>query len=144
LLRGDPHTAALPILCITSDSSAIERRRAETAGATAILVKPCLPETLCEEVDRLVSGSESEELAPAVGQDRVILNRAFKRMKTTAPPDPPPELACPVCAKPLVHQHRHVGGVNAKNAEQWDYYACTSGCGRFQFRHRTRKLKRVT
>ncbi len=143
LLRNDPQTAALPILCITSDSSPIERQRAETAGASAILVKPCLPEALCEEVDRLTSASEPVTLARAVGDDG-NLNRAFKRMKTATPADRPPALACPVCAKPLVYEHRHIGGVNAKNAEQWDYYACTSGCGRFQFRHRTRKLKRVT
>ncbi len=29
-----------------------------------------------------------------------------------------------------------------RHAEQWDYYECPTGCGPFQYRHRTRKLRR--
>ena len=35
-----------------------------------------------------------------------------------------------------------LGGVTAKFSEQWDYYRCPAGCGAFQYRHRTRRVKR--
>jgi hypothetical protein len=36
----------------------------------------------------------------------------------------------------------HIGGVRL-NSEQWDYYECQAGCGAFQNRQRTRKLRQV-
>jgi hypothetical protein len=50
---------------------------------------------------------------------------------------------CPECNKPLKYVRSHIGGVTAQNSEQWDYFGCTGGCGTFQFRERTRKLRRV-
>jgi hypothetical protein len=41
-----------------------------------------------------------------------------------------------------MYEHSHVGGVSQRHPEQWDYYRC-SACGRFQYRQRTRKLRRV-
>jgi hypothetical protein len=38
----------------------------------------------------------------------------------------------------------HVGGVNERQAEQWDHYRCGSGCGMFEYRHRTRSLRGLT
>ena len=37
-----------------------------------------------------------------------------------------------------------VGGVNVNNREQWDYFECPLGCGRFVYRPRTKKLRRET
>jgi hypothetical protein len=35
-----------------------------------------------------------------------------------------------------------IGGVNARHPEQWDYFICAA-CGAFQYRQRTRKLRRL-
>jgi hypothetical protein len=44
----------------------------------------------------------------------------------------------------LTYERSHIGGVSERNSEQWDYYECPSGCGTFQYRQRTRKLRRVS
>ena len=36
-----------------------------------------------------------------------------------------------------------VGGVSARDPEQWDYYTCPGACGQFRYRQRTRKLQPV-
>ena len=46
-------------------------------------------------------------------------------------PLPPCELVCPQCDRPLTYEPSELGGVNARNSEQWDYYVCSGGCGRF-------------
>lgn len=56
---------------------------------------------------------------------------------------PPPRVHCPECLRELVYTRSHMGGVNARLAEQWDYFRCPAGCGEFQFRHRTGKLRRA-
>jgi hypothetical protein len=71
------------------------------------------------------------------------LSRSFIREDTTTPPQPPPQLVCPGCDQPLTYQHSHVGGVSERHREQWDYFECLNGCGRFQYRQRTRKLRRL-
>jgi len=73
----------------------------------------------------------------------VALSRAHQRHDTTTPPLTPPSLVCPGCDQPLVYQRSHVGGVSARNSEQWDYFECPHGCGAFQYRERTRKLRKV-
>ena len=71
------------------------------------------------------------------------MSRRLRRGETDLPPSPPPELICPDCDQPLDYKSSHVGGVSARNVEQWDYYVCTGGCGMFQYRQRTRKIRRV-
>jgi predicted RNA-binding Zn-ribbon protein involved in translation (DUF1610 family) len=61
---------------------------------------------------------------------------------TTQPPLKPPALTCPSCDRHLTYEESYVGGVSQRHAEQWDYYDCPV-CGRFQYRQRTRKLRRV-
>jgi hypothetical protein len=61
---------------------------------------------------------------------------------TTMPPAPAPTLKCPVCDAALAYEHSFVGGVSERYREQWDYYRCRH-CGLFQYRQRTRTLKRV-
>jgi hypothetical protein len=72
-----------------------------------------------------------------------MLSRTHHRHDTTAPPLTPPVLVCPSCDQPLMYQRSHVGGVSARHQEQWDYYECVAGCGSFQYRQRTRRLRRV-
>ena len=52
-------------------------------------------------------------------------------------------LVCPNCDRPLQYVRSHVGGVSARLSEQWDYYTCHGACGTFQYRQRTRRLRRV-
>jgi hypothetical protein len=67
--------------------------------------------------------------------------RARERFTTTTPPLPPPELVCPSCDQKLAYECSHVGGVSDRHPEQWDAFRCTS-CGSFEYRQRTRKLRR--
>ena len=93
--------------------------------------------------DVLQRADEAVKIARTV-KNSVPLSHAHRRGDTTAPPIAAPDLLCPVCDKPLAYRRSHVGGVSARHPEQWDYYECTvSACGTFQYRQRTRKLRRV-
>lgn len=55
-LRSDPRTRQIPIIGITGYASfAAEPERATRAGCNAVYVKPCLPETLVTEINRLLA-----------------------------------------------------------------------------------------
>jgi len=59
--------------------------------------------------------------------------------RTAREPDPP-SLFCPRCDQVLRYRESVYGGV--KPPERWDYFDCAS-CGKFVYRDRTRKLRRV-
>ncbi|PYQ94772.1 MAG: hypothetical protein DMF95_08475 [Acidobacteria bacterium] len=163
LLRQDAATRAIPIVVVTSDVVEADVRRVWQAGADAVLAKPCHPEALLAEIRSLLQQSASlRERAGAIrekvrGQlaksDRLIehsravrrqkLSKVHSRHETTTPPITPPMLECPLCDQPLRYLRSHIGGVNARHPEQWDYFECTDGCGEFQYRERTRKLRKV-
>jgi CheY-like chemotaxis protein len=162
ILRQDEATRSIPIVVVTADAFGRDVHRARTSGADVVLTKPCLPEQLGCEIRRLLAASidgrsrtrmmrgQSGYQLPGGGVLRspqnphgFIASRAFERLATTDPPNPPPSLVCPVCDRPLVYVRSHVGGVSARHAEQWDYFECAAGCGTFQYRHRTRRLRRV-
>lgn len=164
LLRTDPATAQIAIVFVTGDGRPGDVSRAEDAGADAILVKPCLPDRLFSEMRRLLDESKmlrqrSREMGRLAGDQvsrsaaaldragetirRLTLSRAHARRATSEPPVTPPVLVCPVCDHALRYERSHIGGVNAQHAEQWDYFDCTNGCGTFQYRQRTRKLRKV-
>src|SRR5690349_15896226 len=50
LLRDDEMTREIPIVFVTGDAYAQDVKHAESAGADAVLVKPCLPEKLATEI----------------------------------------------------------------------------------------------
>jgi CheY-like chemotaxis protein len=164
LLRRDPSTTRIAIVFVTGDAFEGDVRRAERSGADVVLTKPCLPEKLLGEIRRVLQASadlrargnnvrakfaeqaeRSQQLIDKshVNMRRVMLSRAHKRADTTEPPTVPPALICPQCDLPLKYLHSHVGGVSARHPEQWDYFECTAGCGTFQYRERTRKLRKV-
>jgi CheY-like chemotaxis protein len=163
ILKRDSTTRGIPIVMVTGDAFAADLQRAQSAGADAVLVKPCLPETLGNEIHRLLAQSQElrargvtvrnrigDQLARSEAlveksrkTHRVALSRAHQRHDTTTPPLTPPGLICPGCDQPLLYLRSHVGGVSARNSEQWDYFECPQGCGTFQYRERTRKLRRV-
>jgi len=165
LLRRDPTTRATPIVVVTGDSLDVDLRRATSAGANTVLVKPCLPERLLGEVARLLdevstlcdraavavqkSSAQSAraehiiEITNREQRQRMMLSRVHTRHDTIDPPAAPPSLVCPACDQPLRYIRSHVGGVSARHPEQWDYFECASGCGPYQYRQRTRKLRRI-
>lgn len=57
LLRRDVATRDMPIVMVTAATLPVDIQRAETAGADTVLVKPCLPETLREALQRLAARS---------------------------------------------------------------------------------------
>ena len=135
ILRSDNLTARVSIIVVTGDALENDIRRARMSGADTVLVKPCLPERLHAEIERVVArGTE-------IGDGRAATSAS------TPGTDPrhftPPAALCPVCDGPMRYLRSHVGGVGRRVREQWDYFECTSGCGMFQYRQRTRKLRKV-
>lgn len=164
MLRRDVATRAIPILVVTADAVAENLARAERVGADRVLVKPCLPETLSAEVHALmarssdlrarsikVRGTVGDQLSrsqrllerSAESRRKYALSHALDRHDTLTPPITPPALICPLCDRALAYQRSHIGGVSARHLEQWDYFECAAGCGTFQYRERTRKLRKV-
>ena len=74
-------------------------------------------------------------------RSRRIMARALDRYETDKPPALPPSLRCPRCDQRLEYLKSFVGGVNARQTEQWDAFRCAGGCGDFEYRQRTRKLR---
>lgn len=162
VLRRDPITTTTPIVFVSGDAMEDDVRRALAAGATSVLPKPCLPDRLLQEIARLVdrvkelnreadllraqSVSERARALPAVADTaprRVKLNHSHERGMTTTPSLEPPALVCPICYQNLQYTRSFIGGVSARYPEQWDYFECATGCGTFQYRHRTRKLRQI-
>jgi len=158
LIRADALIRTMPIMVVTADARQAAQRRALQAGADAVLVKPWANGNLGAEARRLIRGEfgrtpPAETAAPAPasepdggngsGKARGIKSRVHRRYDTTEPPAAPPILRCPACDRSLVYGFSHIGGVSAREPEQWDYYNCPGPCGQFQYRQRTRKLQRI-
>ena len=54
-LKKDTRTRHIPIVALTAHALQEERERAERAGCDAFVAKPCLPEELLAEVQRLLT-----------------------------------------------------------------------------------------
>ena len=153
LLRSDPDTQRIPILVVTGDAEGRRVAAAEEAGADRVLIKPCLPDELARAIEATVNTvrngqSRRMDTAPSAASKSMSSahsqSKRYERSETTMPPSRPPELLCPRCDQSLTYEKSHVGGVSAKHSEQWDSYVCPSGCGRFQYRQRTRKLREAS
>jgi CheY-like chemotaxis protein len=166
LLRQDAATSGIPVVFVTGDAYLADIERATAAGGDLVLTKPCLPERLATELRGVLARAARirqqahtvqevarRNLAHAdVVLSRVIdtvhrrstLKKAHIRGATMTPPIAPLKLVCPVCDKPLAYHRSHLGGVSSKHPEQWDYFECNRGCGTFQYRARTRKLRKVS
>jgi CheY-like chemotaxis protein len=142
LLRHDSNTRSVPIIVVTAEAQSSKLDRARRAGADIVLVKPTAIDVLLNEVQRLLAERTERRARPTRVQEGP-LSHGYQRLLTTAPPSSPPELVCPSCDRPLTYERSHVGGVSDRHPEQWDYYSCPASCGMFQYRQRTRKLRRV-
>jgi CheY-like chemotaxis protein len=160
ILRRDPLTAGVPILVVTAAVDLADR--AEHIGVDAVLLKPTTPEVIVSEARRLLAASRElrarstaareqataqqqpvDLLTRSKSQPRTARTKAHHRFTTTSPPMPPPALSCPSCDRALKYEQSHIGGVSDRHPEQWDYFVCSSGCGTFQYRQRTRSIRRV-
>jgi two-component system chemotaxis response regulator CheY len=149
ILRRDQSTARIPILMVTSDGRTAELARARAAGASAVLVKPATLEQMLEESRRLLAttapppegeSTAAPETAPPPRSGR-RMSKSLARIATTTPPLPPPRAVCPSCDRLLTYRHSHIGGVNERQPEQWDWFLCPGPCGMYEYRHRTRSLR---
>jgi CheY-like chemotaxis protein len=149
-LRSDPLTARTPIIIATADAAAAATQRIRSVGASAGLVKPILASALIATIRSVVTahphvpGTDAPVVAAQPrARDHARLSmkcHSHERYVTTTPPREPPPLRCPRCDRPLVYADSQIGGVNAASPEQWDRFKCRSGCGSFEYRHRTKKL----
>jgi CheY-like chemotaxis protein len=163
LLKRDSSTRAIPIVFVAGDGQNNDVELAHHSGADVVLTEPCRPETLLAEIRHLIRFSEVQSRSSGHERNsdpvtrsghllervkpngrRLTLSRAHRRHDTVSPPLKPPSLVCPSCDQSLVYQRSHIGGVSVRHPEQWDYYTCPAGCGTFQYRERTRRLRRVT
>jgi CheY-like chemotaxis protein len=163
LLRAEPLTADVPIVVLTCDTTPATVTRARSSGADRVVHTPYSPGTLLQAVrlgrDRAWTAADSDHATPfgstashlglggsveppATRRNRFLV-AAHRRFETSTPPIVPPPLVCPTCDRPLQYVRSHVGGVSVRWSEQWDYYTCHSACGTFQYRQRTRRLRRV-
>ena len=150
ILRRDRMTATIPIVIVTGEARYAELEHVRRVGANEVIVKPTTPEALVSAVRRLLSVGQlpSETMTASFvpvrqGENkRMALAKVHKRCATATPPASPPSLLCPSCDRPLMYEQSHIGGVSAKHPEQWDDFTCPT-CGTFEYRHRTRKLRRV-
>jgi DNA-binding response OmpR family regulator len=151
LLKRDPETREIPVLMLSPDTEETLLAKARDAGADRVLLKPCAVSQLIESIRAMLGNAAALRMkrtagivvpAPVVTRLR-SRSRQHARGETTTPPLFPPQLHCPACDRPLTYLRSHVGGVSASHSEQWDDYECNSTCGQFQYRQRTRKLRRL-
>src|SRR5262249_54402891 len=69
--------------------------------------------------------------------------RDFGSAFTTTPMVAPPLLTCPLCRRCLIYRRTCLRRVTRDRVERWDDFDC-AGCGQFQYRWRTRKLRHLT
>jgi hypothetical protein len=147
---------------VTAETRERALTRIRDAGANAVLVKPVVPEAILREVEQQLSQAcDAQQSSPEATAEtaatrresasartgagslrRTAFVKAHTRFVTTRPPLKPPVLTCPSCDEVLAYEESYVGGVSQRHAEQWDYYDCPE-CGTFQYRQRTRKVRRV-
>jgi hypothetical protein len=91
---------------------------------------------------RRATDPNAEEREFRIAQQLEYLKKQMKRSNrvTREPPTRPPELFCPECGRSLQYRHTVLAGVDPP--ERWDIFACPD-CGLFEYRHRTRKLRRI-
>jgi CheY-like chemotaxis protein len=155
ILRGDRMTADIPILVVTGEQNPATLDRARMLRSTTVLPKPADAECVVDEVERLLGRRMDLDEHSARAGERVarVLQESIKLSAlspdprrrsrvTTSPPAPPlADLTCPLCGLPLTYVWSHTGGVSTR-PEQWDEFLCSGACGTFEYRHRTRKLRR--
>jgi CheY-like chemotaxis protein len=122
IVRNDSLTRDVPVIVATSIAAPERLADPRLRVAAAIFVKPVTVEDMRTEAERLLARTTDDE-------------------RTHDGRWPPPAIRCPHCDRQLVHTSTHVGGL--RHDEQWDYFRCWNCSGTFQYRHRTRTLRRA-
>jgi two-component system, cell cycle response regulator DivK len=78
-LRDDDTTKRTPVIVLTSCAWNSERERAEQGGCDVFLAKPCLPEDLVREVQRLLATSPAARRIPVKAHMTPADDRRTKR-----------------------------------------------------------------
>jgi two-component system cell cycle response regulator DivK len=73
-LRANPDTQFIPLIAATGYSHSTQLDRARDAGFDRIVIKPCDPDKLVEEIERLLALNDQTALQPS----RVAVARAHK------------------------------------------------------------------
>lgn len=66
-LRANPATAAIPLVAATGYSHARQLDLARASGFDAVVVKPCDPDVLVQEVERLLAVADRDAHAEPIG-----------------------------------------------------------------------------
>jgi len=163
LLRREPATQSIPIVVVTADAYKADIDNAYRAGADVVLPKPCLPEELMAAVQRCLDKSKalrdgsdavlarvkasiatSKRIAARSHQLRAEHHSFRNLRRTTAPPLAPVALPCPSCGQALAYEYSHIVMAPATDLQQWDYYACSAGCGTFQYPQHSPAIRKLT
>ena len=64
-LRRNPDTKSIPLIAATGYSHLRQLERAREAGFDQIVVKPCDPDMLVEEIERLLQATEQSPTQPS-------------------------------------------------------------------------------
>lgn len=135
MLKESADTAGIPVSVVSGDASDSAMARARAAGAKAVFAKPCLPDTVITWA--------SETVSSAAHASRERRARLDAPRATTAEPERALPAYCPDCAAVLAYVRAHATHVG-RRTERWILYECPAGCGRFEYRQRTRKLRRIS
>jgi two-component system, cell cycle response regulator DivK len=86
LLRSDAATRDVAIVIVTGDAQQAQIVRARAAGADTVLVKPCLPERIVREVDRLMLRSQElrERSRELISDLQAATQNSHERMSEAA------------------------------------------------------------
>src|SRR5439155_4234082 len=60
LLRRDPGTRSVPIVVVTAEAYPVDLERVQRAGASVVLVKPCLPDALLAAIRRAMDAVDPD------------------------------------------------------------------------------------
>jgi len=68
LLKADPRTRSIGVICLTAHGQAEQRARAFAAGCDGFLSKPCLPHALEAEIQRVLRRGGMPRVPPGLPQ----------------------------------------------------------------------------
>jgi hypothetical protein len=149
-IRADPEVYATSIVVVTETSTSDAIVHAHSSGADRVLIKPCTPDRLLTTVAELRGQSRAivqrsrrsvSELREQtlLTRERIVESRdmihrshqRFERCVTSLPPNPPPELACPVCNSRLLYERSYVGEESIASRSSGTSSAAGSASDRF-------------
>jgi DNA-binding response OmpR family regulator len=161
ILRRDNATTGALILVVTAETRPVELEGIRRVGADDVMAKPVPPDALVHRAGQLMAASDDagRNAVPVSRRSGLGLSNApksfsqmergrrtarthMRRELTATPPLRAPALTCPSCDRALAYHFSQTGGVSERHSEQWDYFSCPA-CGAFQYRQRTRRLRRL-